>query len=165
MDQNTLPERLLFADVETTGLFSSDRVVSLGLIAVETKNLFAETYTVQSTHLIFDPGKKSHPRAEEVHGYDDWTLRHQDHFADQMESIRPLFLNSPCLVAHNADFDRRFIEQEFELAGAPLPSLNYFCTMRAYRERIGGRAGLNAVLGQIGLNRADLPLSFSSTWS
>jgi uncharacterized protein YprB with RNaseH-like and TPR domain len=30
-----LPDRLAFIDVESTGLYSSDRIVALGLIAVD----------------------------------------------------------------------------------------------------------------------------------
>ncbi|RUW40410.1 MAG: hypothetical protein E5V37_04760 [Mesorhizobium sp.] len=146
-------ERILFVDTETTGFFSSDRVVSIGLISVDSASLASGQYEVKAAHNVFDPGKKSHPRAEEVHGYDDWTLRHQDNFATHAQGLRSLFDGSPLVVAHNVDFDRRFIEQEFAIAGCPLPPLSYYCTMKAYREQKGGRSGLNAVLGQMGLAR------------
>ncbi|PZV39023.1 hypothetical protein B5V02_03040 [Mesorhizobium kowhaii] len=160
-----LPNRLLFVDVETTGFFSSDRVVSLGLIAVDSQDIVAETYPIQAAHLIFDPGKKSHPRAEAVHGYDDWTLRHQDTFNVHAHALSKLFSDSPCVIAHNVEFDRRFIEQEFDLAGMPLPELEYFCTMRTYREQVGGRSGLNAILSQMGLARAGrIHGAFEDAW-
>ncbi|MER9335798.1 3'-5' exonuclease [Mesorhizobium sp. M0293] len=149
-----LPERLLFVDVETTGFFSSDRVVSLGLVQLRTASLPSGKLDLQLGHYIFDPGRKSHPRAEEVHGYSDWLLRHQDPFDMHAADIRQLFEESGVIAAHNASFDQRFVEAEFELAGASLSRLPFFCTMQDFRQKIGGRSGLNAVLAQIGMARA-----------
>jgi DNA polymerase III epsilon subunit-like protein len=148
-----LPEKILFVDVETTGLASSDRIVSLGFISLLSGPLETGILEMTYGHMIFDPGRESHPKAEEVHGYSDWTLRHQDPFETKAMEIRPLFLDAGLVVAHNAVFDGRFIEAEFRLAGCPLPSKTYFCTMESYRERVGGRAGLDAALAVMGLAR------------
>jgi DNA polymerase-3 subunit epsilon len=104
-------------------------------------------------HLIFDPGKKSHPQAERVHGWRDWVLRHQDPFEEHADDLRDFFATSEMVVAHNASFDRRFILSEFSAAGHSLKADNFFCTMQEYRRRVGGRSGLDAVLSNIGLRR------------
>jgi DNA polymerase-3 subunit epsilon len=144
----------LFFDVETTGLHGSDRIVSLGIVQLEIAPLASNQFVFDSAHLIFDPGKKSHPKAKEVHGWSDWALRHQDKFETHCAAIAHYFKSAELIVAHNLDFDRRFIENEFALAGSALTSKPGFCTMRAWRERIGGRAGLDAVLKQIGMRRS-----------
>lgn len=149
-----LPDRLLFVDVETTGLFSSDRIVSLGLIQLDAVELRRGTIAASYGHWIFDPGKKSHPRAEVVHGYSDWLLRHQDPFEALADELLPLFAGSSLVAAHNASFDHRFIANEFDRAGKALPGEPFFCTMQEYRRRVGGPAGLAAILPRIGRQRA-----------
>lgn len=148
-----LADRITFVDVETTGLYSSDRVVSLGVVELDGCALQRGRLEVELTHLIFDPGKKSHPQAEAVHGYDDWLLRHQETFGDHAELLRPRLENADIIVAHNASFDERFIRQEFDAAGIVLNAPSFHCTMQHYRRMHEGRAGLDAVLARMGLAR------------
>ncbi len=148
-----LADRMAFVDVETTGLYSSDRVVSLGVVELDGCALRQGRLEVELTHLIFDPGKKSHPQAEAVHGYDDWLLRHQESFGDYAELLRTRLENADIIVAHNASFDERFIRQEFNGAGVVLKAPTFHCTMQHYRRMHEGRAGLDAVLGRMGLSR------------
>src|SRR5215204_5864613 len=49
-----LPARVAFVDVETTGLHSGDRVVSLAAISLETQPLADGEFRLQFLHLIFD---------------------------------------------------------------------------------------------------------------
>jgi DNA polymerase-3 subunit epsilon len=148
-----LEDKLVFVDVETTGLYSSDRVVSLGVIELDGVAYRAGRLEAKLAHLIFDPGRKSHPQAEAVHGYDDWTLRHQDSFADHVGLLRPFFEGANVIVAHNAAFDERFIRQEFEKAATVLKADAFHCTMQHYRREYQGRSGLDAVLSRMGLPR------------
>ncbi|MBB3288181.1 MULTISPECIES: exonuclease domain-containing protein [unclassified Rhizobium] len=148
-----LADRMVFVDVETTGLYSSDRVVSLGVVELNGAALRHGRLDAELTHLIFDPGKKSHPQAEAVHGYDDWLLRHQESFQDYAEPLRSRFEGADIIVAHNASFDERFIRQEFDGAGIVLKAPAFHCTMQQYRRAHQGRSGLDAVLGQMGLSR------------
>ena len=83
-----MPAKIVVFDVETTGLTGQDRVVSLGAIMFDTTSISEGTANCRHLHLAFDPGRRSHRRAEAVHGYDDWTLRHQETFADRAEEIR-----------------------------------------------------------------------------
>jgi DNA polymerase III subunit epsilon len=52
---NRLPDRFVLLDVETTGIHSSDRIVTLAAISVEWTALFEESMTINYMHLIFDP--------------------------------------------------------------------------------------------------------------
>ena len=80
-----LPAIVAAVDVETTGLYSDDRVVTLGAWRVNTAELGGNALHPECLHIIADPGRKSHPRAEEVHGYSDWTLRHQQPFSEHAQ--------------------------------------------------------------------------------
>ncbi|GEM_PF-787379 len=150
-----LPPRLIFADVETTGLHSTDHIVSLGVVDLNTVALRDGKLEASCTHLIFDPGKKSHPQAEKVHGYDDWTLRHQEPFSAYAPELHQLFQDPSIVWAHNASFDQAFLDRDFATAGHPIAG-GMRCTMQLYRQRNPGRRyGLNAVLGDMGLSRHD----------
>lgn len=149
----TLPGRILFVDVETTGLASADRVLSLGFVQLETAALSIGKLQLELGHYIFNPGRGSHPRARAVHGYSERVLRQQDPFTSVAADLWLRFEESDVVAAHNASFDRRFIDTEFALAGMPLRSRPFFCTMLEHRSRIGGRSGLDAVLANMGLAR------------
>ncbi len=160
-----LPDKVMFADVETTGLRSTDRVVSLGLVTLDLRRLRAGDASVAMTHLVFDPGRKSHPRAEAVHGYSDWTLRHQEQFADYADELWPRFSDGTLTVAHNAAFDQAFIEREFRQTGREVELAPFYCTMEAYRSQRFGRSNLNAILAEMGIRRSgDLHGALEDAW-
>jgi DNA polymerase-3 subunit epsilon len=149
-----LPPRLVAVDVETTGLAETDRVVSFGAVVLATASLATGRPEIACHHLIFDPGRASHPRAEAVHGYDDWLLRHQDPAGPHVGAVADILAGADLIVAHNAAFDLGFLAREFATAGLPPVSAKVYCTMEAYRRRgEKGRAALDAVCRRIGLAR------------
>lgn len=148
-----LPKRVMAVDVETTGLHSADRIVSFAGVLLETAPLAEGRYAIEYTHLLFDPGKKSHPRAEAVHGYSDWILRHQDPFADHAGSIIGMMDSADLIIAHNAEFDMRFIDNELSASVGRTPRCPVHCTMVEYRTLGLGRASLTAAAQTIGLAR------------
>jgi hypothetical protein len=89
--QPTFPSKVVFVDVETTGLTDSDRIVSFAAILLETQSLRAGKFTVP-IHVVCDPGKKSHPRAESKHGFSDC---HPQHFLRRQQSGRIKQLRDP----------------------------------------------------------------------
>ena len=126
-----MPPKIVVVDVETTGLNSDDRIVTLAAVMLETADLVVGSVSFRYLHLIFDPGKKSHPEAETVHGHDDWTLRHQLFFAEFAQYISDFLKSADLIVAHNVVFDMGFPNRELEAAGlAPLMQ-PIFCTMEA----------------------------------
>lgn len=149
-----LPAAVTFVDVETTGFHSKDRIVSLGAIRLLTEPLKAGQIEVTYLHLVFDPGRKSHPKAEQVHGYSDWLLRHQDPFAEHAEQIWKFIHRASVIVAHNAEFDGTFINREMVAAGCPPINRPLYCTMEGYRALgLGGSASLDALCRRMNLVR------------
>ncbi|MFT9019301.1 exonuclease domain-containing protein [Acetobacter malorum] len=141
-------KRPLFIDVETTGLHSNDAIVSIGmflLYAEESQE--KQKFRYVALHYIFDPCKKSHPIAEKVHGYDDWTLRHQELFEQKTHDILEFIKESDLIVAHNIKFDMRFLRNAFAQAGIDIGQLDTACTM----EMRGG--SLSACAKGIGISR------------
>jgi DNA polymerase-3 subunit epsilon len=152
----TIPRCITFFDVETTGLDSKDRIVTLAAVKLLDTDFSPNCdFTVEYMHSIFDPGRKSHPKAEAVHGYSDWLLRHQADFIDCAKIIEGFFTSTDLIVAHNAEFDIDFYNREMKRAGRSLISKPVYCTMNSYRQRsLEGSASLNAICQKIGIQRS-----------
>ena len=134
------PASILFVDVETTGLHSADRIVSLGAIRLSTFEMLTGVLQFDQIHLIFDPGRKSHPKAEEVHGYDDWILRHQQPFSDYAAPLFDFISSAGLVVAHNAEFDKSFLAREFEAAGLQIPLCSHIARCRPIEAGVSAEA-------------------------
>ncbi len=162
-----IPKCVAFVDIETTGLNEKDRIVTLaGLKLLDTDLLTTGTASLAYLYLIFDPGKKSHPRAEAVHGYSDWVLRHQDSFDAYAETIESFFNSADLVVAHNAEFDFGFYNREMERAARLPIAKPTFCTMNTYRQRgFAGSCSLDAICQKIGAARnGDLHGALEDAW-
>jgi DNA polymerase-3 subunit epsilon len=150
-----MPRYVAAVDVETTGLEVYDRVVSLGIILIDMDALArVQKFELQVNHLIFNPGRPSHPDARRVHGYSDALLCSQESFADHLGPICELIDAAELIVAHNAEFDLSFINRELAACNRPRITTPSFCTMRVWRERFSGSASLPSAAAHIGLRRA-----------
>jgi DNA polymerase III subunit epsilon len=107
--------REIVFDTETTGLDprQGDRVVEIGCI-----ELVNHIVTGQTFHVYLNP-ERSMPRAAfEIHGLSDEFLADKPKFADVAADFAA-FVEDARLVAHNADFDMKFINAEFARLGMP----------------------------------------------
>lgn len=152
----TQPRRMLFIDTETTGLSSDDRIVTLGMVGLEMNPGTGATQSFKICHLVFDPGRRSHAKAKVLHGYDDWTLRHQKIFKHKLAEILELLEWADAYIAHNAAFDRRFLNKELLICGKSLPSKTIICTQELLRGD-GDRFGpsLDEALSYASLSRSN----------
>jgi DNA polymerase-3 subunit epsilon len=109
---------LTFVDVETTGLDvdQGDRVCEVALLRIQ------DTREVARFSSLVQPQRAISARAAAVHGITDDMLRTAPHFPSLIATLRPL-LHDTVLVAHNAQFDVRFLRHEFALAQQELPLL------------------------------------------
>lgn len=147
-----LPPRVAVVDVETTGFApDADRIVSLAAIRLDTQELADGRFAFDFTHLVFNPGRRNHPRATAVHGYSNGFLARQDSFATYAAILVNFLDEADVIVAHNAAFDRAFLEAEVVRAGCRLPGTPVFCTMEGWRESVGGGASLDVISKAVGL--------------
>ncbi|MDH7790910.1 exonuclease domain-containing protein [Ochrobactrum sp. AN78] len=146
---HTRKKKIIVFDTETTGLLPYDRIITLGAVKIEGDELLSE-----SLYLIFDPRKDSSSQAGAVHGFDNWMTRYQDLFADRASSLHQWFSWADELVAHNAEFDMRYIQREFRKADVEMLTQPVRCTMMRARLLWGGEsAKLDHCLSRIGLSR------------
>jgi DNA polymerase III epsilon subunit-like protein len=147
-----LPGSILFVDVQTTGLSAADRVVTFGAIQLITAPLRDGLLDLETAHFIFNPRRLSFGRAEELHGYSDWILRHQDKFYLHADRIEDLLESSDLIVIHDAEVGLKFLNRELALDGRHPIWRPTYCTMKAFqRLRRRGEASLDAVCRHLDL--------------
>lgn len=154
-------KRTLVFDVETTGLATYDRVVSIAGVWCDGLDL-----TAQHFYFVFNPKRASHPMAFAAHGLPDWWLRFQPAIAEYIPYLYGQFSSAELVVGHNVSFDLRMLGQEFAKANAAFPNVAYFCTMQAFRQRAPAQpATLEACASVIGLGRtANTHSAFEDTF-
>ena len=138
--------REIVFDTETTGLnaLDGDRIIELGAIEVVDR-----LPTGREFHTFLDPGPEFQtldPKVTEITGYTIERVRGEPRFAEQVEAFLDFVGDSP-LVAHNADFDRRFLNEELKRTGRdPLPDSRFIDTLRIARATFpGSPASLDAL--------------------
>ncbi|QGM97076.1 DNA polymerase III subunit epsilon [Methylocystis parvus] len=142
--------REIVFDTETTGLDPSkgDRVVEIG--AVEILNLIP---TGRVFHVYIDPERDMPEEAFRVHGLSREFLSQHKKFREIAREFVDFIEDSP-LVAHNAEFDARFINAEFAmLSFAPLAPARIIDTLAmARRLHPGSPASLDALCQRYGVD-------------
>jgi DNA polymerase-3 subunit epsilon len=118
--------REIVLDTETTGLDPrGHRIIEIACIEIED---FLPTGA--HFHRFIDPERDIDPEAERVHGISRASLRGKPKFGDpEIADAFLEFVGDSPLVAHNAAFDRGFINAELERCGRMvLPEDRWRCT-------------------------------------
>ncbi len=144
--------REIVLDTETTGLSPNrgDRVVEIG--CVELVN-FIPTGT--TFHFYLDPEMPMPAEAERIHGLSDEFLRGKPKFAEIADSFLA-FIHDATVIAHNADFDVKFLNAELVLADRPLIASKILDTVRLARRKFpGAQASLDALCRRFEIDTSD----------
>jgi DNA polymerase III subunit epsilon len=107
--------REIVLDTETTGLdpFSGHRLIEVACVELED-----QIPTGRSFHRYIDPEREIDREAEAVHGLSNAFLAGKPKFGDPdvVEAMLD-FIGEAAIIAHNAGFDRAFINAELERLG------------------------------------------------
>lgn len=147
--------REVIFDTETTGLDprSGDRIVEVG--CVELVNLLP---TGREFQIYINPGRPVSEATVRITGITNETLRDKKRFEhpDVVDALMA-FLGEDPIVAHNAEFDRGFLNYELELLGRPqLAKERFIDTLVLAREhRPGSPASLDAVCKRFNISIQD----------
>ena len=129
--------REIVLDTETTGIGhdSGHRVIEIGCVEVE--DLLP---TGNYLHIRVHPERDIDADATRVHGLRLDDLRSAPRFADAECVDRFLdWIGDAPLVAHNAVFDRNFLNMELARCGRPpLPESRWTCTLQLAQRRFPG---------------------------
>ncbi|GLI91255.1 DNA polymerase III subunit epsilon [Methylocystis echinoides] len=142
--------REIVFDTETTGLDPKDghRVVEIG--AVEILNLIPSGRVF---HVYIDPERDMPEEAFRVHGLSREFLSQHRKFREIAREFVDFLEDSP-MVAHNADFDVRFLNAEFGLLKLPplAPARIVDTLAMARRLHPGSPASLDALCQRYGVD-------------
>ncbi|QAY95189.1 DNA polymerase III subunit epsilon [Methylovirgula ligni] len=142
--------REIVFDTETTGLdpASGHRIVEIG--CVEILNAIP---TGQTFHFYLDPERDMPEEAFRVHGLSLEFLTGKPKFAEIAEQFLS-FIADAVLVAHNAEFDLRFVNAELAVLGhPPLKSERIVDTLALARRRHPGAPNsLDALCQRYGID-------------
>jgi len=103
--------REIILDTETTGLSKEDKIVEISLL-----ELIDGIKTGRKLHYFFNPEKKISRRAVEIHLITNESVKNAPLFSQKAEEIIK-FIGSGTIIAHNARFDRRMLNQELINSG------------------------------------------------
>jgi ATP-dependent helicase Lhr and Lhr-like helicase len=120
-------------DVETTGFDAAgaDRVIEIAIVRLSPDAEPLDRWTT-----LVDPNRS--PGPTHVHGLTADDLRDAPTFAEIADTILAK-LDGAVIVAHNADYDLRFLAAEFQRIGRSMPEWPSLCTM-ALAYRLGSAA-------------------------
>ncbi len=128
--------REVIFDTETTGLDPAEghRIIQIG--AVEIVDLVP---TGRDYMTLIDPEREIDEAAARVHGITAQKLAGAPKFAEIVDDFLDFVGDAP-LVAHNAEFDRRFLNAELERLGRePLPAERFVDTLEIARAKFPGQ--------------------------
>lgn len=139
------PVREIAFDTETTGLDwrGDDRIIELG--AVE---LINHVPTGQTFRRFVNPGRKVSEATIRITGITDADLEDKPFFDDpDVVGSFLEFIGDATIVAHNAGFDRGFLNAELKRAGLkPVPEIRWVDTVVMARKKYpGAPASLDAL--------------------
>lgn len=143
--------RELIFDTETTGFdpMSGDRLIEIGLVEMVDKVLTGRHY-----HQYVNPERDVPESAVRVHGITTDFLKDKPVFADVVDEFLEFVGSDSVLVAHNAEFDMRFINWELENAVKPVIHVKRFIdTLAIARNKFPGAANsLDALCKRFGVS-------------
>jgi len=149
--------REIIFDTETTGFdpLSGDRVIEIGCVEMVNKVLTGETY-----HVYVNPERDVPASAFKVHGISTDFLQDKALFSSVADDFLAFVGDEALLVAHNADFDMKFINWELENAGKPiLPQARFKDTLAIARIKFPGASNsLDALCKRFGIDNANRTL-------
>jgi len=145
--------RELIFDTETTGFdpMSGDRLIEIGLVEMVDRSLTGNHY-----HQYVNPERDVPEGAVKIHGLTTDFLSDKAVFSDVMDEFLEYVGEDSVLVAHNAEFDMKFINWELENAGRPiLHKKRFIDTLAIARTKFpGGANSLDALCKRFGVTNS-----------
>lgn len=132
--------RVVIFDTETTGLSpaNGDRIVEIGAVEMIGFEVGA------SKHFYLNPERDVPEEVVRVHGLTGHFLADKPLFSSVCQELLEFF-GADTIVAHNAEFDRGFLNAELERCGlAPMPRERFVDTVEKARAKL--RAGVRLSL-------------------
>ncbi|MBW0454671.1 MAG: DNA polymerase III subunit epsilon [Candidatus Kinetoplastibacterium crithidii] len=147
--------RQVIFDIETTGLDVSDghRIIEIGCVEINNRII-----TDKYLHVYINPHREIDIGALSVHGLTNDFLSDKPDFADVVQQFLD-FINDAEIIAHNAQFDVKFLNSELDKLN--LGDLSNYCIRitdslsLARKLRPGKRNSLDALCDYYGISNLE----------
>jgi len=108
--------REIVFDTETTGMdpYEGDRIVEIGCLELENHMPTGKTF-----HVYVNPERDVPAEVVAVHGLDNERLKDEPTFGEIVGDFLDFIGSDSKLIAHNAEFDMKFVNAELKLFGFP----------------------------------------------
>ena len=115
-------------DLETTGLFpnANDRIVEIAVLRINHTGKILDEYSS-----LVNPNRDI--GATHIHGITARDVRNAPQFEEIAGDVMSI-LSETVFVAHNVNFDRRFVQAEISRLGHTFPDGPFLCTMQLARK-------------------------------
>lgn len=130
-------DRVVVIDTETTGLYSSDRIVEISIVSM---SLDGDVIDVFDT--LVQPERDV--SATHIHGITASMVAAAPTFADVAGDVA-VRLEGACLAAHNLPFDYRMLNAEFERVGTTVEAKAGIDTLRATGARLTEACAMHGI--------------------
>ena len=122
-----IPETFVAIDLETTGLeFEKDEIIEIALVR------FVNGKPFESCDFLVKPSQTLRPFIEHLTGITSEDLANAEDFPAIAEKVFSFIGDAP-LVAHNAQFDFRFLKNAFARVGVPFDSHSVYDSLALSR--------------------------------
>lgn len=125
-----MPEIVVF-DVETTGFKLTDRIVEIAGVIWDTES----DAIVGEFETLINPGRNIPAEVSQVHGLRAEHLSSAPTFAQSADWLMHIF-DRRVVITHNANFDLRMVNAEFERIGTAFRLRQAGCTLLATGKRL-----------------------------
>lgn len=143
----------IILDTETTGIDPKNghRLIEIGCLEVDDLIPTGKTF-----HHYFNPERLIDPDAIRVHGITDEMVAHKPKFNELAQEMID-FIGSKPIVAHNAAFDRNFVNFELnQIRLPPFPDAQWIDTLDIARKKFPGMANsLDALCKRFDISLAE----------
>jgi DNA polymerase-3 subunit epsilon len=144
-----MEKREIIFDTETTGLDSTqERITEIGALEVVNGVLTGSYY-----HAYLNPKKEIPKRVIEITGLTNEFLKPMRLFSDVSGSFLD-FVKDSTIIAHNSDFDMKFINAELKRCGEKtIPEGQFFDTVKMARKiHVGKKVSLDSLCSIYGID-------------
>ena len=146
-------DRIVVLDTETTGLDPANGHRVVEVACIELINLMP---TGQELHFYCNPDRDMPEDAQAIHGLTGEFLATQPSFAEQAETFTAFMAGAAALVAHNAEFDVRFLNSELRLCHREALRCTVVDTLALARRKYpGAPASLDALCRRFGIDLSE----------
>lgn len=118
-------------DIETTGFGKTDRIIEFGAILFDSES----SRVVGQLETLINPMRNIPEESSKIHGLRSSDLSLAPTF-EEIANDLALFIGDHKIVAHNADFDLRFLTQEFARVGKAIEFKDVTCTYQLTGQRL-----------------------------